>query len=50
MGMIRRFKDGPVYDTFQNIPVYKQLVSEMEARYWEKHEQVKKRLEKKGLL
>jgi hypothetical protein len=49
-GRIRLLKDAPVYDTLQNIPEYKQLVSEMEARYWEYHEQVKKRLEKKGLL
>jgi AraC-like DNA-binding protein/TolB-like protein len=50
MGMIRLFKDAPVYDILQNIPEYKQLVSEMEARYWENHEQAKKSLEAKGLL
>ena len=47
---IRFFKDDPLYDNIRNLPEFKEILAEIESKFWEDHKRIKSNLRKKGLL
>jgi len=48
--IIRYFKDEPIYDNIRDLPEFKEILTEMEAKFWANHEKIKVNLKEKGLL
>ncbi len=44
------FDKEPSVESLKNLPEFKKVVKDMNARFWANHEELKGRLEKKGLL
>jgi len=40
----------PLVDNLNDIPEFKELVKKIKTKFWQKHEEIKASLEKKGLL
>lgn len=40
----------PLIDNLKDIPEFKQLMQKIKTKFWQKHDQIKASLEKKGLL
>ena len=48
--VVRSFKDDPLFDNIRNLPEFKEILSEIETKFWANHERIKASLEEKGLL
>ena len=40
----------PLFDKIKDLPEFQQILTDMESRYWENHQQIRASLRKKGLL
>jgi len=40
----------PLIDNIKNQPEFKQILQELDVKFWKKHQQIKASLEEKGLL
>lgn len=47
---IRVFKDDPIYDNIRELHEFKEILSEIETKFWENHKRIKANLTEKGLL
>ena len=47
---IRMLKDDPVFENISNLPEFKNIVSELETKFWANHQRIKGNLKDKGLL
>jgi len=47
---IRFFRDDPMYDNIRELPKFKELLDQMEARFWKNRDRIKAELEQQGLL
>ncbi len=47
---IRNLKQEPLFDNIRELPEFQKLLTEIEVKFWKNHEQIRKNLEKKGLL
>ena len=47
---IRAIKDKRIFENFLDMPEYNELIKEIEDKFWQDHERIKKTLEEKGLL
>ena len=47
---INSIKDERIFENFQDLPEYNELIKEIEDKFWQDHERIKASLKKQGLL